>query len=399
MTPKQYNEMGASGRSSQLQARYLDLLDAARDEHIAPTDEGLIHTLDALDALYTIPTAPQRLARFERVQRPISFTERVGRFAPRRLLREPDGALRTMPRWVAIVTIISLLAVLGASGAAYALSPMINQPLEYDPGAQQALSDNLFTQINQTQTAMGYDLTLEKGYADANNIIVVYTVTVDGSHLVGRPDIVSGTSPTVTTAQGATVHWVRGEGSDFQGGVQSVALWFDAAPAMADDGVSVIGGGQTLHLQFHSAGIRVLAPSGDVTFLKAPMTFTFALPLRPSRVALPHLAARSAGVTVTLDTVVVSDTATRFYLGGLTNILPGKYGVGNFAPSLAFDGRTISLRDLGQGSEARHGSYDVIEYANSFERFHGRWTLTLTSTPASPPALAGGTWVFNFVVP
>lgn len=392
MTPNHPDEAVSSARGSRMQARYADLLDAARDDGFDPADQRMLDMFGTLDTLYTAPTAPQRLSRFERHAAPIRLAERW------RLLRTPGVGLRAVPRWVAIVLITSLVAVLGVTGSVYALSPQVNQIPGFDPGRPQVVSDNQFTQINQSQQAQGYMVTLVKGYADANNIILVYTVTVDGSHLVGRPDLTISSrfgSPTVRSAQGATLTWTQGAGSAFQGGVQADALWFDAAPAIADDGQTAIGGGHSLRLQFHSVGIQVLSPSEGETYLKAPMTFLFTLPLRPGRVAHPHLAVHSAGATLTLDTVVVSATATSFYLAGLNGVLPGKYDVGNFAVSLALDGRTVS----DGGGEARHGSHDVIDVSNSFVHFHGRWTLTLTSSHASPAALHGGKWVFNFVVP
>jgi Domain of unknown function (DUF4179) len=151
---------------------YQDLIDPEADHEIV----GLIHDLDAVFA-GVCPPDDLTHAQLQQSQR--GHEQRSG--AMSRARWTSTGSLtqfvpRSLGRAVAAVAIMALLL----TGVAFAGETLLNRVFRMDPGTEQILQDDQYQAINVSHSFAGATLTVERAYADANHIIVAYTVRLAG---------------------------------------------------------------------------------------------------------------------------------------------------------------------------------------------------------------------------
>jgi len=146
--------------------QYNDLLPANADEATA-------HVVRDLHTLYASASAPEHVhaaiaravqqRKMEQAQRP---ARQRGFFG--------GWQLRT-------VAVVAALLLAMVAGGTYALAPVLNRAFEldseYDPGLQYVLDNHLYQEMDLSQTIDGYTIHVERVYADANRILVGYTLT------------------------------------------------------------------------------------------------------------------------------------------------------------------------------------------------------------------------------
>lgn len=332
---------------------------------------------------------------------------------------------RSAPRWVVATRLgwasLILVALLLLGGVAYALSPAIAQVFRsFLPGWQHVEESHLAQELSLSQTIDGVTVTLERAYADANEIIIGYSVK-------GAAEGVRIGRVTLTDEQGRTFSEIAGAGvlgaSDLLGvnlppGEAAYLSAFDASP--------VEGAPAALRLRLamylvrwvtvEQDGATALPPASDDSqtiapaltvreeVVGGPFTFDFSVPFIPGRSVEVHQTVEENGVAMRLEKVVVAPSETRAIIC--------------FAPPPGADHWTL-LAELtaGEGHRASASFVNPLDGAGeelcqrvSFpEPLHNRaglWTLEitellgtdLTQIPTRDVRLSGP-WTFSFSVP
>ncbi len=216
-----------------------------------------------------------------------------------------------------------------------------------------------FTQIDQTQNIGSHTVSLQKVYADANNIIIGYTADVSRMASI-PPGPVHSVVPlvpsfTITLSNGQTL---REDGAQFKtvSGQKRIAVlsYFDAS--------SIQGNPQQLQLSFSIMGAhfeRTVPFHAGKTVQLNQKTFT-----------------NSAGYAITFDRVVITPSETRFFIKGM----------GEWA-KLSIAGK-IYQPELMSGSAIFPSGESYISYWKDLHNDTGTWTLQASSN----------IWHFTFVV-
>jgi hypothetical protein len=321
--------------------------------------------------------------------------------------------------WASLI--LALLLILSA--AAYALAPAVGQLFQQEPGLQHVEQANLVQELDLSQTVNDVTVTLEQAYADANRIVVGYTIKdPDGQ----RYDV---HHLTLTDAAGAVFPGTIGLGvtgrSDIFGiqlppGEGSYVNCFDAAvvegtPAELDLRLVVEVRERVLPTDMPGTSP---APAGSPAEPPEPMvvelepmpqgaivgtfTFDFSMPFIPGRVTEVNQTVEAAGVAVRLERVVVTSSETRAYL---CFDAPGEVET-RWTPIalLKAPGDEKSQNYFAYSVNAASPVYACGFLAPLYDR-RGEWTLTVTElvgTELVPPhedVRLAGPWVFRFRVP
>jgi hypothetical protein len=363
--------------NAQSSSRYADLLDETSDPELA----RLVSTLDAAYRAAE-PPAPMRAAIGQALRQHAARAQ-----AQRRVRQRPWWPHVRMPRRAVTVTASIVLAALILGGGAFAVEPYLSSLFNFEPGTQQVLDLKLAEQVNVSQRVGGFTVTVDKAYADANNVIVAYTVKMPAHGGYTSAMLVN---PVLNTDQGTLEPGGKGYGAPNQGTSQANLLFFDAS--------SITGTPSQLQVHLSADGLMAQASGGkpDAHQVNVPgaLAFDFTLAFHPGRVATPHQSVTVHGQTVTLERVVVTVSETRVYLSGISP----DWAIG----TLEVDGwtsdpdRNPSGGPIGAGLTAN--GQTVISYGDALFDKHGTWTLTVFYAH-NAQAPQGGPWVFHFDVP
>ncbi len=354
-----------------LHERYHDVLSGDPDPALLQVVDGL-YTMAA--STLTPPSLPRTFDDVLARRTPTRSTRRQG-------LERLVGSLRGLPRVVAIPAVLVLMLVLG--GAAYVVIPAV---FNVDAGARSLIASGQGVPLNLSRTADGYTITVTRAYADANRVIVAYSIhPADGKPLGQlRPF-----TTTVTTAQGVVLVDHGGGSRDADGGFLDT---YDAGPITGNPS------DVTLHLTVPppTTLLEMSGTPAPVTSATSPFTFTFTVPFIAGRVTNLHEVQTAGGTTVTLERVVVSPTETRTYLSGL--------GGTDLYADLSVDGWD-SAHDSGTGVQGiiwqTPDGLIACDFPQPLLDKQGEWTLTIKAGPATADGrkVTGGPWVFHFRVP
>lgn len=336
-----------------------------------------MRVVDGLDTIaQSTPTPPSLPGTFDDVlaRRPLPQP------SPGRGLRRLVGSLQGLPRVVAIPAVLMLMVVLG--GAAYVVIPAV---FNVDAGTRSLMAGDLGVPLNLSRTADGYTVTVTRGYADANRVIIAYTIRSAGGQPLGR---LRPFTAKLTTSSGVPL---IDHGGGTRGPDGAFLDSYDAGP------ISGNPSSVTLHLTIPSPAtlLETGGTSGPGTDTGSPFSFTFTVPFFAGRVANPNEAQTAGGTTVTLERVVVAPSETRVYLSGLG-------GTGLYA-DLSVDGWD-SAHDSGTGVQGivwqTPDGLIACDFPQALTGKHGEWTLTVKAGPATADGrqVTGGPWTFHFEV-
>jgi len=246
--------------------------------------------------------------------------------------------------------------------------------------AGQAPSQPLGQPVNLVQSTCGYTMTLKRVYADADRVIVGYTIVGP----TGRSFSGFETRPmTLTDMQGHSLAWNTGGGVT-QGNEAGQYTGFDAS------GIPGHPSSLTLHLvvrsltAFEILGAKEPARVGCETYpfvgegvvmghderwvrVAGPLTYDFTVPVSPSRMAELHQVATSGGTTATLERIAVTPYETTMYFRGITT------GQNPFI-TLSVNGRSVDY-DMGWTTDngLTAATFDFPWLYN----VHGEWMVTV----------------------
>ncbi len=154
-------------KTEHLHQQYNDLLPANADDATA-------HVVRDLHTLYTTASAPAHIdaAIARAVQQ--RWAEHAQRSARRRGF---FGGWQLRGAGVAVALLLALLI----GGGVYALGPLLERSLdrvqEHNAGLQYVRDNNMYQEVDLSQTIDGYTIHVERVYADANRILVGYTLS------------------------------------------------------------------------------------------------------------------------------------------------------------------------------------------------------------------------------
>jgi len=364
-------------------------------------DPDLFHLVSDLDTVSRSSATPPYLAR--QIEYAVRGHEHpVGHTRGARL----GVLLRLGPVAIALALIVVI------ASAAYSSVPLIDSVFGLDSGAGTIVSKNLGEQVNLNRTIAGFTVTLNRIYADANRVIVGYTVSGPSSRRVWNFSL--GASQ--IEANGVTL---QGRGQVADGPIaqpNAYLQWFDASALTESpqrirlhivfpwiEAMEQVGplpmSGQAPPLQFppmpdvQPGAIAALVPVGQpkspihLVRVGGPVHFDLSVPFIPGRALDLHQVETVGGRTAVLERVVVTPTETRLYLSG-----PGA----DVASSLSVDGWQSNPSTVMQDSWMSGNGLAVVSYLAALTDKHGEWTFMARPTGSSS---TGKPWTFHFVLP
>lgn len=303
---------------------------------------------------------------------------------PKRLRSEYKLPVRGAIVLAALVAILVMLV-----GAAYAAGiPILTTLFRLEPGTQHILQTNQYTDYHQSKSVNGFTITIEKAYADANRVIIGYTIN-GPAHRDQDDEFAFGLS-TLTTAQGVKLPFMEGVGSVAVQGFSGNTSSFDASPIQ----------GNPKELQLHLAipfGTHLLSAAFQIT---GALTFNFMVPFHPGKTITVHQSVVADGKTVTLERVVITASETRLYVKGF-NAQDEANGY-SIVANLSVAGQTYQGGGGHRATDLWTMNFDIPLLDK-----HGEWTLEIikeiilkdSSTGMyNPVPVSGALWTFHFHV-
>ena len=293
---------------------------------------------------------------------------------------------------------MALVLCLAFGAVAYAVVPVVSRLFQQEAGLRHVEQANLVQELNLSQTVDGVTVTLERAYADANRIVVGFTIKdpngqrYDASHL------------TLTDAAGAVFSGMVGYGVTGQSDILQVSLPpGEGAYVLAFDAAPVEGAPAELDLQLvmevRGFVLPLNAPEPPPTPISPPgeppasmaveaqpvpegaivgiFTFDFSVPFIPGRVAEVNQTVEAAGVAVRLKRLVVTPSETR----AIVCFEPPDGGQWEWTPILTLEAgneqhgaATVSKPFYEGGQEGCYRS----SFLASLHDQGGAWTLTVS---------------------
>jgi hypothetical protein len=251
--------------------------------------------------------------------------------------------------------------------------------------SKQHCPHNPFTPLNISKHIPGYTITLKQAYADANQVLIEYTVTKDANLQPVVEDL--GNYSTLKTQSGVTL---RGGPSTEYSSLAIMGFDFIPATIMPTTGTRTL----SLRLLIHGIGGTSIS-----TNFSPPLTFDFSLPFHPGRVIIAHKTVTIEGKSITLTEAVATPSETRFYL---------------YSKDVQLDqGNDFTLTDNGVNVNPLDGSVGAITNQDGYSTYSPGLSLTTeiidfrplygshatcVLTVGGPPGSHIGPWVFHFTV-
>jgi hypothetical protein len=281
---------------------------------------------------------------------------------------------KTRLAW-ALLLLVLLLIGGTASGATLVVSQLFSKYARHveEAGLAQAL--------NLSQTVDGVTVTLERAYADANVVLVGFTVSGPDERYIasaGRLSTPGGQNLPQMFAQGVV------PGSDtIMGGWHSSER---TALMAAFDASSFSGEPSTISLHLET---RINQPPVQGVFHPSigPFVFDFELPFHAGNVITVGQTAEAAGVTIGLEKVVISPWATRAVL----KFYPPYDGSSSCVPVVSLQLPDGVSHEESFGHISSDTSSEYLDYFNGdFTSQHGKWTLAISELVL--PSTDGANW-------
>jgi len=338
---------------------------------------------------------------------------------------------RRSPRWAQLMpntrlgwALLALVLFLALGAVTHAVAPVVVRLFQQEAGLRHVEQTNLVQELNLSQTVDGVTVTLERAYADANRIVVGFTIKGPNGQRYDTHRL------TLTDAAGTVFSATIGFGVTGQSDILQVSLPpGEGAEVICFDAAPVEGTPTELDLRLvmeleefvlppaaleppltpdsppaEPPMVVVLEPlpTPEEEAIVGPFTFDFSVPFIPGRVAEVNQTVEAAGVAVRLKRVVVTPSETRAYLR-----FDSPSGEAEWWMPIAM---LQAPGEEDQSYAGYMGSYGPASYQYGFlaplYNRRGEWTLTvtelvgtdLTQQPSEDIRLAGP-WVFRFRVP
>jgi hypothetical protein len=291
--------------------------------------------------------------------------------------------------------VVGFLLIAALAGAAHVIAPAVEKAFMVNSGTARIVTDDLGVTMNKSEKVNGITLTVQRVYADANQIDVGYTVsgppgkTISSFMVWGTFDQShhhrSGTPPTLIDDQGHKLNilgYTYGTAVD-EGTFGQVVRY--VAPLALETR-------QRIALHFQVGKITVFessqAHARRAVMVTEPLRFHFTVPVTPGRVANLNETVKGSRGNATLDQVVVARTGARIDLRGTGPTANVELAVNGKQYRLSFD-----------GARPNHWTAkSVWQYISSVDLRNtvGEWTLFVKPPGSDRKAEQ---WIFRFTVP
>jgi hypothetical protein len=295
--------------------------------------------------------------------------------------------------------------------AAYAaITSILDGAVNMDPsGSQYLVETGLVERLNLSQTDGDITATLEWAYADANRIVIAYTI----AHPADREN----TSVRLTDEDGTVLPTIMGGYSYASDGLMSDVQSYDAG--LLGDTPDVLH--LRLHLEVSTFNLPDETPSpppatvdpetGASIVLLEPMEigqppptfdFEFSVPFHPGREVAIGQTVDEAWISVRLERVVIAPSDTRFDL-----CFSGLDPAFDWVPLFSLDTPGVHIGDdsniLAGGRWLDNQCYQQ-DFGAPLEDQRGAWTLGVTEVVGerleiTQQSRVKGPWEFQFTVP
>lgn len=313
------------------------------------------------------------------------------------------------PGWA----VAALVLTLAFGTAAYAaISSILDRAVEMDPsGSQYLVEHGLVENLNLSQTVGGITATLEWAYADANRIVLAYTI----AHPADREN----SSIMLTDMSGTVLPTIMGGYGYAADGVMSDVSSYDAG--LIGDRPDVLQ--LSLHLKVSTLDLPEETPMPPVATVDPetgasivvlepleigePATvfdIQFSVPFHPGREVAIGQMAEDAGISITLERAVIAPSDTRFDL-----CFSGLDPAYDWIPIFTLETPEFSLRDsaniLSGGRWLDDRCYRQ-DFGAPLQDQSGGWRLNVTELVGERlgaqqvrQTRMRGPWEFQFGVP
>ncbi len=315
-------------------------------------------------------------------EQPLSWRQRW--FQPFALARAAIPALpRLTPARRLLVAGSLLCALLCVSGVVYgAISAVRTNPapgaaissadalllaqlLQQNPKASvQQLALNQFT-VHQTQTVESNTVMLQKILADANNVLLVYTIDGHTPLSLGSPDLF----PTITLSDGQMLFPLFGEYK-----AQSSPKGADGRSVYPPVAALAYFPGLALEENPRQVTLHITIPIGR----GASAHFTVTVPYYAAKIVSINQTVMLSGQALTLERVAITPSETRFYFKN------GSPDPTNLMWRLSIAGKTYTVN----AGAAPTGGEDYISFWQALQNKTGTWTLKASHFGSDDQTLA-----------
>lgn len=309
------------------------------------------------------------------------------------------------PGWAALAVVLAL----AFGTAAYAaITSILDRAVNMDASGSQYLVENgLVERLNLSQTDGDITATLEWAYADANRVVVAYTI----AHPADREN----TSVRLADEDGTVLPTIMGGYGYVENGLMGDVQSFDAS--------LVQGGPDVLRLRLHlevstfnlpdetltpplvrvdpetGASIVVLEPM-EIGAPAAVFDIPFSVPFHPGREVAIGQTVEDAGISITLERAVIAPSDTRFDL-----CFSGLDPAYDWIPVFTLETPEFSLRDsanvLSGGRWLDDRCYRQ-DFGGPLQDQSSGWSLNVTELVGerlgAQQARLRGPWEFRFRV-
>jgi hypothetical protein len=289
--------------------------------------------------------------------------------------------VRTRRRLVIIPILVA--AILGTTAVAGSGFLSFSYPSEGGFTWQQG------EQLGLTKTVDGFQLTLERAYADANRMMVAVTVSDQQNRGWSQVEVFPGVS--VTDSSGAKWELDTGVGGPQGAATAANILWFNATSGPA------AAGRRPFVVTITSVSVRDPAtapPFYDPRWrpwheVPVNASFSFDLTVAGGFEATPHPSSESNdGVTFTLEGIVTSPSMVTINLRMAG--LPSDTDCGPIDVSVSRGGQDLPVSDVG-----KTGSEITVHTSVGVDAPTGDWTVTVIKLVG----LGTGPWTLHFSIP
>ena len=286
--------------------------------------------------------------------------------------------------------------------AAYAMVPILQRAFQQERGLQRIELQRLGQEIDLRQTVGGFTIALQRVYADANRIVIGYTVSGPAG-LEFNNFLLTGF--TLTDQEGREYPIHSGVGAGMEGDTGGYVFSFDAGvlPQTPDR--------LRLRLVTDVMGFPRTPSPQEERPRAGPFTFDFSVPVIPGRVMASPQTAKVDGTRITLQRVVVTPSETRIVL----QLSPAPEAGGSvereWAPIVDLQVSDAAPQvqrmapDVGRFGGFGQWQGGVYDYRIPYPLYdcRGEWTLTVHElvgfARGEGQVRLAGPWLFRFTVP
>jgi hypothetical protein len=312
---------------------------------------------------------------------------------------------------------LGIALCLAVSTVALAVAPLLSQVFQMEPGSAGVDQHNLGVAIDLSQTIDGTTIGLQRAYADANRIILGYTITqgdatpyqvairVSDDHGTVFPDLGAAGSGSVDGQAGEVSSFdtaaVAGMPAELHLHVVMTLTPLITGAARAADTPPP----QTPRTAMASAALERAGPP------RGPFTFDVTVPFLAARVAEVHRTVLAAGIPLTLERLIVTPSETRAIVRFTP---PTSAGNTDWTPIVALEASDWASTATGHPQGAlgpelvqrlADGSW-IYRFLDALDDKSGPWTVSVTElagtdiTGLVPTSTRlPGPWVFHVTVP